>query len=193
MALSIKNSSNHYCLAAISLHWLMALIIIGMYPLGLYIDSLGYYDAAYKTVPHWHKSIGMMLLALLVVRLLWRLVSPQPKSIAQSAMLNLASKIAHVSIYVLIFVALVSGYMISTADGRAIAVFNWFEIPALPAVIDEQEDVAGLIHYWITTSLIILAGVHALAALKHHFINRDQTLLRMLGVTNRPEQQENYQ
>jgi len=185
MAISIKNTRARYGLAAISLHWLMALIIIGMYPLGLYIDSLGYYDAAYKTVPHWHKSVGMVLLALLVVRLLWRSISIKPKVLFHSAVQKRVVKLAHSSLYTLMFVALLSGYMISTADGRAIAVFNWFEVPALPAVIDEQEDVAGLIHYWVTTSLIILAGAHALAALKHHFINKDKTLSRMLVSTGR--------
>jgi len=185
MAISIKNTRARYGLAGISLHWLMALIIIGMYPLGLTIDSLDYYDAAYKTVPHWHKSIGMMLLALLVVRLLWRKISIQPKVLSHSLVQKRVVKIAHSSLYFLMAVALLSGYMISTADGRAIAVFNWFEIPALPAVIDEQEDVAGLIHYWVTTSLIILASAHALAALKHHFINKDKTLSRMLVSTSR--------
>jgi len=185
MAILIKNTRVRYGLVAISLHWLMALIIIGMYPLGLYIDSLGYYDAAYKTVPHWHKSIGVMLMILLVVRLLWRTITVQPKILSHSAVQKRVVKIAHSSLYVLMAVALVSGYMISTADGRAIEVFNWFEIPALPVVIDEQEDVAGLIHYWVTTSLIILAGAHALAALKHHFINKDKTLSRMLVSTGR--------
>jgi len=185
MAISIKNTRARYGLVAISLHWLMALIIIAMYPLGLYIGSLDYYDAAYKTVPHWHKSIGVMLLMLLVARLLWRKISIQPKVLSASAVQKRVVKVAHSSLYFLMFVALLSGYMISTADGRAIAVFNWFEIPALPAVLDEQEDVAGLIHYWVTTSLIILAGAHALAALKHHFFNKDKTLSRMLVSTSR--------
>jgi len=185
MALLINNTRARYGLAAISLHWLMALIIIGMYPLGLYIDSLGYYDAAYKTVPHWHKSIGVMLMMLLVVRVLWRMMTVQPKVLSHSVVQKRVVKIAHSSLYVLMAVALVSGYMISTADGRAIAVFNWFEIPALPAVLNEQEDVAGLIHFWATTTLIILAGAHALAALKHHFINKDKTLSRMLVSTGR--------
>lgn len=191
MSLRLKNSPDRYGLIAISLHWLMALIIIAMYPLGLYIDSLDYYDAAYRVVPYWHKSIGIIVLALLLVRVLWRLVSPPPAPLEQSRILLLASKLVHLAIYVLIFVTLLAGYMISTADGRAIEVFNWFEVPALPAVIEQQEDVAGLVHYWVATALIILAGVHALAALKHHFINRDQTLTRMLGMTNMSRSQEN--
>lgn len=182
MALPLKNSPSQYGLGSIALHWIMALVIIGMYPLGLYIDSLDYYDAAYKTVPHWHKSIGMILLGLLVVRLLWRVITPHPQPLPQSPLMHLATKAVHLLIYLLLLVALISGYMISTADGRGIAVFNWFEVPALPALIEQQEDIAGLIHYWVTTALIVLAGIHALAALKHHFINKDHTLTRMLGM-----------
>lgn len=182
MAISIKNSASRYGLASITLHWVMALTIIGMYPLGLYIESLGYYDAAYRVVPHWHKSIGMILMGLLVIRMLWCFISVSPRSLLQPRVQQLAIKVVHHSMYLLITVALISGYMISTADGRAIAVFNWFEMPALPALVEQQEDMAGVIHYWSTTVLIILAGVHALAALKHHFINKDQTLLRMLGI-----------
>lgn len=182
MAISIKNSASRYGLASITLHWVMALTIIGMYPLGLYIESLGYYDAAYRTVPHWHKSIGMILLGLLVVRLYWRVISVSPKALLQPRLQQLATKVVHQSMYLLMIVALISGYMISTADGRAIALFNWFEVPALPTLVEQQEDVAGAVHYWSTTILILLAGVHALAALKHHFINKDQTLKRMFGM-----------
>lgn len=185
MVTSIKNTRARYGLVAISLHWLMALIIIGMYPLGLYIDSLGYYDAAYKTVPHWHKSIGIMLMILLVARLLWRTITVQPKVLSHSIVHKRVVKIAHSSLYVLMAVALVSGYMISTADGRGLEVFNWFTVPALPPLMENQEDVAGLIHYWATTLLISMAGLHALAALKHHFINKDKTLSRMLVSTSR--------
>ncbi|MEZ5525809.1 MAG: cytochrome b [Pseudomonadales bacterium] len=184
MAISLKNTSNRFGMLSITLHWVMALAIIGMYPLGLYIDSLGYYDAAYRTVPHWHKSIGMLVLGLLLLRLLWRAISVHPQSLPQPALQQIATKVVHLLMYGLMLVALVSGYMISTADGRAIAVFSWFEVPALPALVEQQEDVAGSVHYWSTTLLIILAGVHALAALKHHFINKDQTLLRMLGATH---------
>ena len=76
---------------------------------------------------------------------------------------------------------MIAGYLISTADGRAIEVFGWFQVPATLYDLPEQEDIAGEIHELIAWALILLAGVHALAALKHHFINRDTTLLKMLG------------
>ena len=74
-----------------------------------------------------------------------------------------------------------SGYLISTADGRGVSVFGLFEVPASLTGIPDQEDVAGVLHEWLAWGLIILAGLHALAAIKHHFIDRDATLSRMLG------------
>src|SRR5690606_41109935 len=76
---------------------------------------------------------------------------------------------------------MLSGYRISTADGRPISVFGWFEMPALITGIPRQEDVASDVHFYAAWALIILAGLHALAALKHHFIDRDDALRRMFG------------
>ena len=76
---------------------------------------------------------------------------------------------------------MLSGYLISTADGRGISVFGLFEVPASLTGIPDQEDVAGLIHEWLAWALVIFAGLHGLAALKHHFIDHDATLRRMLG------------
>lgn len=64
----------------------------------------------------------------------------------------------------------------STADGRAIEVFNWFSMPAVGELFLNQADIAGEIHYYLAYSLIGLAALHALAALKHHYINKDNTL-----------------
>ncbi|TCK08722.1 cytochrome b [Marinobacterium mangrovicola] len=179
---SLRNSANRYGLVTILIHWVMALAIIGMYPLGLYIDSLSYYDPAYRTVPHWHKSIGMLIFAALFIRLIWKMLNPQPKPLpSHGTLVRLLTKLGHLGLYLLMFVALASGYMISTADGAPIEVFNWFGVPALPEVVERQEDVAGAVHYWVATALIVLAGLHALAALKHHFIDKDETLSRIFN------------
>ena len=73
-----------------------------------------------------------------------------------------------------------SGYLISTADGRGIEVFNWFEVPGLGSFIENQEDLAGQVHEYAAYILIGLSSLHALAALKHHFMNKDNTLKKML-------------
>ena len=76
---------------------------------------------------------------------------------------------------------MVSGYLISTADGRGISFFDWFEVPAFITSIPDQEDLAGDWHIWLTDALVVLGVLHGLAALKHHFIDKDGTLKRMLG------------
>ena len=83
--------------------------------------------------------------------------------------------------YILMFAIFISGYLISTADGRSVQVFNWFEIPASLHGIKNQEDIAGEIHFVLAVSLMILAVIHAAGALKHHFIDRDNTLKRISG------------
>ena len=82
--------------------------------------------------------------------------------------------------YLLLFGLFISGYLISTADGRAIDIFNWISVPAFGELIENQEDVAGDIHFYLAWTVIIVAALHALAALKHHFINKDDTMKQML-------------
>lgn len=89
---------------------------------------------------------------------------------------------AHGLLYVLLFVAMVSGYLISTADGSAISVFNWFDVPSVTGRVKGMEDIAGEVHYWTTWAIVVLAVVHALAAIKHHVLDKDDTLRRMLGI-----------
>lgn len=100
---------------------------------------------------------------------------------SHSSLEQKAGKITHVVLYCLIFTVMITGYLISTADGRGIEVFELFVIPAFGAIIDNQEDVAGLVHEWLAYLLIAIAALHALAALKHHFIDKDNTLNRMIG------------
>jgi cytochrome b561 len=84
-------------------------------------------------------------------------------------------------LYLGLFGVMISGYLISTADGRGIEVFGLFSVPATLTGIPQQEDIAGAIHEYLAWGLVIFAALHGLAALKHHFIDRDSTLLRMFG------------
>ena len=82
--------------------------------------------------------------------------------------------------YGILFLMLPTGYLITTAKGQGLDVFNWISIPSLLNNIDNLENIAGDIHEILAFTLISIAGVHALAALKHHFIDKDSTLKRML-------------
>tara|TARA_R110002167_G_scaffold92535_2_gene248488 strand:+ start:2368 stop:2961 length:594 start_codon:yes stop_codon:yes gene_type:complete len=181
-AMPAKNTPSRYGWLSIALHWGMALIVIGMFALGIWMRELSYYDPWYKDAPAIHKSFGILLFLMLVVRIVWRNINIRPTDDpALKPWERTTAHLTHIALYGLMFALMIAGYLISTADGRAIEVFDWFQVPATLYDLPEQEDIAGEIHELIAWALILLAGVHALAALKHHFINRDTTLLKMLG------------
>ena len=141
--------------------------------------ELNYYSEWYKLAPHWHKSVGLCLFAVTVFRLIWKITTKTP-AIEGQPWEKAAAKLVHNSLYMLLFAVFISGYMISSADGRSIEIFNWFSIPGLGALFENQEDIAGVIHFYLACTVIGLATLHALAVLKHHFINKDNTLSKML-------------
>lgn len=177
-----RNSSSHYGLVSIVMHWLATVVIFALFGLGYWMVGLDYYSGWYQTAPDVHKSIGLLLFVMMLARLSWRWFSPPPASLANHGrMTRLASKLGHGFLYLGLFVLMISGYLISTADGRGIPVFGLFEVPASLTSIPDQADIAGLVHEYLAWALVIFAGIHALAALKHHFIDRDRTLTRMFG------------
>lgn len=177
-----RNSSRRYGLVSIFLHWGIALAVFGLFGLGLWMVGLDYYSNWYRRAPELHKGIGILLLLAMLVRVLWRAISPPPPALSSySAATRSGAVLAHGLLYLGLFGVMISGYLISTADGRAIEVFGWFSVPATLSGVDGQEDIAGTVHRWLAWGLVGVAVLHALAALKHHFIDRDATLARMLG------------
>ena len=177
----MKNHPSQYDWISITLHWVTAIAVIGLFAVGLWMVDLNYYSQWYKPVPHWHKSVGLLLAFATIFRLLWRSFNAHPE-IKGAAWEIISAKLAHGAMYLLMFSLFISGYLISTADGRSIDVFNWFSVPALGELFENQADIAGEVHYYLALSLIALVVIHAIAALKHHFINKDNTLTKMLGV-----------
>ncbi len=175
----LKNSKRSYGWVAIIMHWLTAMMVFALFGLGYWMLTLGYYDAWYRLGPWWHKSFGMTLLLLTIFRLIWKLKQPRPTAIGKTFE-QVGAKLGHALIYALLFITMISGYLISTADGRGISVFDWFEVPALITSIPQQEDIAGQVHWYAALSLVIIAIGHGIAGLRHHFINKDETLKRML-------------
>jgi cytochrome b561 len=175
-----RNDRMGYGLVHITLHWLVALLILGMLPLGLWMTGLDYYDPWYRRAPDIHRAIGVLLATLLLIRLLWRLGSILPRPLATRPwQIRLAGSV-HALLYLLPFALIVSGYLMSTADGRPVDVFGWFEIPATLHGIDGQEDIAGDIHFALAMILIAVVVLHIAAAIHHHRVIRDDTLRRML-------------
>lgn len=181
----LRNTTEGFGWISISLHWLMALTVLGLFGLGLYMVDLTYYDAWYRGSLDLHKSVGILLALVWLTRVLWKFSNPQPRPVGNKAWEHTVAKLTHALLYLLMLGLFISGYLISTADGRSIEVFGLFEVPAT-LTGKGQEEIAGQIHALLAWSLIGLVLLHAAAAVKHHVFDKDRTLVRMLKAGNHP-------
>ncbi|WP_264372156.1 cytochrome b [Alkalilimnicola sp. S0819] len=164
------------------LHWSIALLLVVLFALGWWTTEMDYYDPLYRVVPNLHRSLGILALLLILVRLGWALYDTRPAAVASMPRWQaLAARFTHWLLYAAMLGLPVSGYLLSTADGRGVEVFGLFEIPALLPAASGREEIAGTIHYLLGFGGAWLVLLHAAAALKHHFIDRDDTLLKMIG------------
>jgi len=173
-----RDTAAGYGLVTRLTHWVMAVGIVAMFALGLWMVNLTYYSPYYRTAPDIHRSVGILLLILLVARFVWRIANPKPGDSELRPWERTAARIVHWGFYPLLLALMVSGYLISTADGRPIEVFNWFSVPSL---VHEKgmEDPAGYVHEILSYITIAVIALHAAASLKHHFIDRNRVLKRM--------------
>jgi len=185
----LRNTKSGYGWIAIAFHWTMALLIIGMLALGLYMHGLPQTEQSTFQLYQLHKSIGFVVLALAVLRLCWRLANPAPKLPAgMPSWEKAAAHLGHAGLYALIFALPVTGWFMVSASpwGIPTILFNIQPVPHLPIPTalgsqEEAESFFKLLHEYGAYLLIALIVVHAAAALKHHFIARDDTLKRMVS------------
>jgi len=185
--ISLRNTASSYGWISIIMHWSMALLMVAMFALGLWMRTLGYYDAWYHDAPWIHKSVGILLLLMLLFRFGWRMYNTRPKLLGAAWEQTIALMV-HRMHYILLFALMITGYFIPTAEGVGIDVFGWFTVPAMTTLDKNTADLIGLIHGYLAWAAMALAAIHALAALKHHLIDDDITLRRMLGL--RPKHQK---
>ncbi len=176
----LKDSPNGYGLIAILIHWISALLILFLFGLGTYMVGLSYYDDWYHKGPELHVSLGLVVLLLMLVRIVWRIINPTPMDLATKPVQNLAAKLVKLGLYGFIFVVLVTGYLITTAEGQPASMFNLIKFPVLTELSSQNVDLAGKLHEYFAWGIVILVVFHIVGALFHHFVLRDRTLARML-------------
>lgn len=174
----VRDTTEGYGIVSRLFHWVMALAIVAMFALGWWMVGLDYYSPYYKSAPDLHRSVGILLLIALLFRLFWRMVNVRPDDAELSNFERLAAHATHWGFYPLLIALMVSGYFISTLDGRGIDVFNWFTVPS---ILEHKgwEDAAGKVHEILAYVTMALAAAHTAAALKHHFVDKSRILTRM--------------
>jgi cytochrome b561 len=177
----LKDSRAGYGLMTIIFHWVCAPLIIFLFGLGVYMRGLDYYSPWYHRGPEIHIAIGLLVFVLMSLRLVWRTRSATPDAIPTISKSNLlAASLVKTALYAFVFVICLSGYLITTAEGNAASFFGMVNIPATLKLSADNIDRAGFIHKYIAWGLMGFVVLHAAAALFHHFIKRDKTLVRML-------------
>lgn len=176
------NTPHSYGWVSILLHWVMALLFIGMYLLGDYMVDLDYYDPWYHRLPEIHKTTGILLVGVMLFRFAWNQMQSRPVALGDKPLLIKLARLAHNLFYLLVLLLFISGYLISTAKGKGIELFEGLTLPALLPENSERGDLAGDVHEILANVFLLLALMHAAAALHHHFIVKDFTLRRMLGL-----------
>ncbi|MGE5546953.1 MAG: cytochrome b [Solirubrobacterales bacterium] len=168
-----------YDSVAKSLHWLMALLIIGLIAVGAVMEDLPKGDFR-NQVFGIHKAIGVIALALVVLRLGWRGTRGAPALPADMpAREQLFAKLGHMALYLLMVLAPIAGILMSQSGGRPVVVLGW----TLPVLIGKDEalhEVFEGLHGLTTWGLAALVALHAAAAFRHHFMLKDDILRRML-------------
>jgi cytochrome b561 len=181
MLIMLKNNQRNYGWVSIGFHWLSFVVIMFLFGLGLWMSDLDYYHAWYIRAPFIHKSVGVLFFLLVFLRIFWRAFNIRPSfEISVSFAERFLALSAQYIFYVLMLLIPVSGFLMATSKGNPVDVFGWFEVPVI-VLVDNTKDRWSDIHEVLAWSLMVLVVLHVVAALKHHFKNKDQTLLKILG------------
>lgn len=168
-----------YDTLTMGLHWLIALLIAGDYALILIREEMPRGPARTEMLST-HMAIGLMVFALVLLRLFWRPFAPKLAPVAQKPLLSSAAKTGHIALYALMIALPLGGLISAWLKGRGVSVFGLFALPSPLAANKELGEQIEELHGLAGHAIMILAGLHALAAIGHQWILKDGTLGRML-------------
>lgn len=178
--MQIKNSTSHYGIISIFIHWIMALLMIGLIILGLYMVNLPI-NAQKLKLYGWHKELGILVIFLAIFRLFWRIIDTAPTLPAHMPWFQkFAAHAVHYAFYGFMFALPISGWMISSAAGLPVSFFGLFVLPDLVSTNEPLRLLLQEVHEWLGYGLILAIVGHMGAALYHHFVYKDDILRRIL-------------
>lgn len=179
--MQLRNTETQFGAVTKALHWTIALLIIFMLGLGLWMGDLPMGVQKLQAVTL-HKSIGITVLVLMLCRVVWHLVfSHRPREADTLKPIDKAAAAAmHYTLYVLALAIPLAGWAMSSAKGRSVSVFGLFTLPDIAPKNNDLGELLETCHNTMAYILIALVSLHVLAALKHHFVEKDTVLKRML-------------
>lgn len=175
-----RNTPVGYGSVAKFLHWSIVVLIIAQYVIIEAAEEMADGPGKLETVAL-HKSTGMLVFGLALVRIAWRFLNgrnPPPESMPHGQ--RMAAAAGHGLLYVLILAQPLTGWIMSSAGGHPTSFFGLFEFPMLWAQNRDAQEFYEEVHETVFLALVSVAALHALAALFHHFVRKDDTLRRML-------------
>ena len=173
-----KNTETRFGVVSIFLHWLMTILMIGLLLLGLYMTRIPISLLKLKLYGL-HKEVGILILVLAIIRIIWRFTNAVPH-LTMPRWEVIVAKAAHFAFYAFMLILPVTGWIMSSAAGLQVSLFGWFELPDFVGPSEHLQAIMIEVHKWLAYCLIAAICVHVVAALKHHFINNDTVLRRML-------------
>jgi cytochrome b561 len=176
----LRNTADSWGAPAKLFHWVMAALILAQI-------ALGVMAASWRMSPtkldlfFWHKSTGMLILALVALRLLWRLANPTPAlPSGMAAWERAAARLSDVLLYVLMIALPVTGWIVNSASNIPFRIFWLIPLPAIVAPDKPTADLVASVHGGLFVLLALVLVAHIGAALRHHYVRRDTVLTRML-------------
>lgn len=183
--MALKSDDTRWGAAARTFHWLMAILIIVLGIVGLWMADQPNSLQKIKIYAI-HKSVGLTVLALALLRLSWRLFDRRPRDVPMPAWQAYAAHATHALLYLLMLALPLSGWLYNSASGYPLQWFWSFNLPSLTGGADPAlKAVAHAIHEWGFYVLVLLLLGHIGGALLHHFVEKDETLVRMLPLLRR--------
>lgn len=184
--MQLKNDESRYGVVAQLFHWAVVALIIVQYVLANIVDGLPLGPAKIAMLAR-HKSVGITILALVLLRLIWRWVNTVPaEPLDIPHWQRIAARISHIALYALLLITPLAGWLMSSARNFPV---SWFGLVTLPDFIAPNRPAYDFLHgahEFMAITLLGLALLHIAAALKHHFVDRDNVLRRMLPVKLNP-------
>jgi cytochrome b561 len=183
--MDFERTTTRYGGMAIALHWLTALLIVAGFTFGLSMVALPFGRQKLQWYA-WHKWIGISVWLLTCGRLAWRWAHPAPPMEPKPAWQERAAAVSHALLYALLMVIPLSGWLYSSAAGVQVVYLGLIPLPDLVSKDRALADVLRNVHVTLNFTLLGLVCIHVAAALKHHFVDRDAVLARMLPRVRRP-------